>query len=993
MARPASGPNAMSPGDPPAAQSSQATLLLTDLVDSAALTERLGDESMAELWTTHDRLTRDLLRRWRGREIDKSDGFLLLFAEPGDALAFALAYHRALAALTVPLRARAGIHVGSVTVRENRADDVALGAKPVEVDGLAKPVAARVMAIALGGQTLLTEAARLALGDLADRWRLVSHGHWRLKGLPEPLELFEAGDQAGDEAPFQPPPDADKSYRVVRQGELWLPVRALQHSLPAERDAFVGRQSALHGLARRFEQGARLVSVLGVGGTGKTRLVTRFAWTWLGDYPGGVWFCDLAPARGFDGVLGAVAQGLAVPLGKGDPVQQLGHAIAGHGICLLVLDNFEQVARHAEACLGTWLARAPAARFLVTSREVLGIAGEETMALAPLPAAEAETLFMLRADAVRQGFCSSDDDRQAVATLTTLLDGLPLAIELAAARARILPPRALLARMSERFRLLSSGGGRQDRQSTLRAAFDWSWDLLSPADQAALAQLSVFEGGFTLDAAEAVIDLSTIDDERWNVDAVHSLIDKSFVRALDGERFDLLVSVQIYAAEHLATAGRYPGSGVAAVEMAQARHGVWFAALGQERATDAAGVELNNLVAACRRAVRRADADCAVGALEGAWAALKLQGPFKTGVELAAEVCAMPGLADVAALRAHAVHGSACDLAGLLAEAHRQYDRALGLAAAHGDPPRQAELRIGLAGLLAREGRLDEAEAGHHEALALAERSGARALACAALNGLGNVASDHGRLAEAQARYEAALAIARDIGHRRWQGALLGNLGMLQAGLGRLDDARERCHGALEIARSFGDRQREANIQANLGLMLHTQGQVDEAVAASEAALQLARRLGHVRLECIVLCNLGICRTDQGQLLLAGGLYQAALQLARDLGDRRSQGQILGYLGLARARLGDFAPARLELADGEALLREVADQLSLGVLLCARAECEARASQPDASAAALAEARALAAQAAAGAESELGRALRRAGEVVAGEPAVAPIRG
>ncbi|MBL8307059.1 MAG: hypothetical protein JNM33_10205, partial [Rubrivivax sp.] len=263
-------------------------LLLTDLVDSSALSAQLGDEVMVGIWATHDRIARDLLRVWRGHEIDKTDGFLLLFASARDALGYALDYHRALAAMAVPLKARAGLHVGQITLRENSAEDVALGAKPFEADGVSKPIAARVMSTALGGQTLVTRAALDALGEVPQR--VVAHGHWHVKGIPVPLELFEVGEPS---APFTPPPDSAKVFRVVRQGDLWLPVRELRHSLPAERDAFVGRRDTLQELARRFDEGARLVSLLGIGGTGKTRLATRFGWGWMGEFPGGVWFCDL----------------------------------------------------------------------------------------------------------------------------------------------------------------------------------------------------------------------------------------------------------------------------------------------------------------------------------------------------------------------------------------------------------------------------------------------------------------------------------------------------------------------------------------------------------------------------------------------------------------------------------------------------------------------------------------------------------------------------
>ena len=571
-------------------------LLLTDLVDSAALAAVFGDAAMAPVWAAHDRVARDLLRRWRGHEIDKTDGFLLLFTHANDALGYALDYHRALRSIAVPdgraLSARAGLHVGPVSIRETAAEDVALGAKPFEVDGVSKPLAARVMSTALGGQTLLTRAAVLALGATAHR--VVSHGHWMVKGLPKPLELFEVGDE---HAPFSPPPDAAKVWRVVRQGDLWLPLRQIRHTLPAERDGFVGRRDALRALADRFDGGARLVSLLGIGGTGKTRLATRFGWTHLGDWPGGVWFCDLAAARSFEGLAGAVAQGLELPLGQDDPVQQIGQALAGRGRCLVVIDTFEHLTRWAEPTLGRWLDRAPEAAFLVTTREVLGISGEQTLALPPLARDDSEQLFVERARAARRDFEPRAEDQAAIRTLVELLDGLPLAIELAAARVRTLAPRALLARMSERFKLLASGGGRLDRQATLRATFDWSWELLPTPEKMALAQLSVFEGGFALEAAEAVIDLAPLPDPPWTLDVLRALVDKSFVRARSlgsEERFDLLSSVQAYAAEHLATEGRYSGSGAAARQAAELRHGAWFAGLPGPAAVGTPAIGIDN---------------------------------------------------------------------------------------------------------------------------------------------------------------------------------------------------------------------------------------------------------------------------------------------------------------------------------------------------------------------------------------------------------------
>ncbi len=959
-------------------------LLLTDLVDSSALAARLGDEAMAVLSAQHDRVARDLLRQWRGHEIDKTDGFLLLFAQAADAVGYALAYHRALAALPVPMKARAGLHVGQVTIRAAPEADVALGAKPFEVDGVSKPLAARVMGTALGGQTLLTRTAVDALG--ATPLRLLGHGHWAVKGLPEPLELFEIGDPADGLAPFEPPPDGAKVYRVVpdaRDARLWLPARAIRHTLPAERDAFVGQRAALQALAARFDDGARLVSLLGIGGGGKTRLATRFGWSWLGEFPGGVWFCDLAAARTLEGLHGAVAQGLELPLGPDDAVQQIGQAIAGRGRCLVILDTFEHLTRWAEPTLGRWLDRAPEACFLVTTREVLGIAGEQTLALAPLKPDDAEALFLARAAAARRDFRANSEDKAAIATLVQLLDGLPLAIELAAARVRTLAPRALLARMSERFKLLASGSGRLDRQATLRATFDWSWGLLPTAEKAALAQLSVFEGGFTLEAAEAVIDLTMLDDPPWTLDVVHALVDKSFVRPPGGdggergERFELLGSVQAYAAEHLATEGRYSGSGPAACTAAEARHGAWFAALEPRAAMAGRGVEIDNLAAACRRAVARGDAAQASGALDAAWAVLNLRGPFKAGVDLATQVLAMPGLAGREAAHAHAVAGMALEAGGQRAAALEHYARASTLAEAAADLACRAGVAIRSAALAARAGQADEARAGLRQALALAEAADAPALQCAALNLLGVLAFEAGAPAEARGHYDAALRLARLCGERRVEGTVLGNLGNLEATAGRTAAARDHAEAALQVLRELGDRLREAMTLVNLGMLRFFAGDAADAADVLQRGLAVARELGHRRLECIASGNLGLVLDGAGRSAEAVAHYDAALALAQQLGDRRSEGQFHGHRAVAQARRGEALDAQAGLARAAALLQAAGDPVSRGLLATQRAEVAWLGGDAAAATTALAEAEALAQAAAAGPESELGKAVAR----------------
>ena len=333
------------PTTPTDQQPRYAAILFTDVVDSTEWHRTVGDDVARSVWTAHDEAARRLLKFWRGQEVGRTDGFLILFGACDDAVGFAWAYHAALCALDHPIAARVGIHWGLVTLRANRPEDVASGAVPFDVDGLALPAAARVMSVAQGGQTLLSvEAVRGLGGSNALARETVGHGHWRLKGLDEPIELFEVSPPGT--IPI-PPADGAKGYRVVERDGLWIPACELPNNVGHDIDRFVGRRAAVRALALAFEGGSRLVHSIGIGGIGKTRLARRYAQGWLGDYPGGSWFCDLSSARGVDGIALAVAQALQVPLGGSDPIQQLSAILQGRGVCLLVLDNFEQVARCA----------------------------------------------------------------------------------------------------------------------------------------------------------------------------------------------------------------------------------------------------------------------------------------------------------------------------------------------------------------------------------------------------------------------------------------------------------------------------------------------------------------------------------------------------------------------------------------------------------------------------------------------------------------------
>lgn len=962
-------------------------LLFTDVVDSTRLVEGLGDSRAAGVWASHDHRARALLALHRGREIDRTDGFFLLFDEVADAAGYAIAYHEALVDLA--LYARVGIHVGPATLRENSPEDIARGAKRIEVEGLAKPLAARVMALACGGQTLMSASACEALADtLPKGGEIERHGHYRLKGVEEPVEIFELGVR--DSSPFSPPADADKAYRVVRAGDFWRPVREVRHNLPAERDAFVGRIAELRGLAERLDGGTRLLTVLGPAGTGKTRFVRRYGWTWLGDWPGGVYFCDLSEARSLDGISFAIASVLEVPLGKDDAVAQLGYAIAGRGRCLVILDNFEQVVQHAPATLGSWLDRARDAAFVVTSRERLHLQGEELFSIQPLQLeGEAIELFTTRARAQKPDFVSGEANRAMVAELVRLLDGLPLAIELAAARVRVLSPAQLVERMRDRFTLLAGARGSAARQATLKAAINWSWDLLAPWEQAAFAQCSIFDGGFALKAAEAVLDLSAWPQAPSPMDAVQALSDKSLLRIwvpVDQNRYDveepyfgMYISIREYATEKL------EASGELAYEQAEERHGRYFAAFGSVEAIEALSLrggvslrrklalEFDNLVTACRRAVRRASGEQAVAAYQAIWEVLELQGPCALGISLGSEVLAVDALD--AAQRAVALQARATALrrAGRSEEAATEFEQALALSRGIGDRRLELGILITLGNLRRDQGRMDDARAHLEAALAMGREVGNRRVEGNLIGNLGILHAVQGRLEEARLHFEQALVIHREVGNRRIEGIDTSNLGNVFREQGNMDRAQVHYQEALAIHREVGNRRDEGIVVGNLGLLHGDRGDLEDARECFEAALAIGREVGDRLHEGFILGAIAEILRDQGRIDEAMTQCEQALAIHRDAGNRRHEGVVLGSIGELLARRGRYDKAREALQTGEALLCAVGDQLALVKLLCDRGRVEIRAGEIDAARAALDAAETVAQAMGSGPDSEVGR--------------------
>ncbi len=626
------------------------TFLFTDVEGSTTLWERDPDAMQAAL-AHHDRLLRRAIESAGGCIVKSTgDGVYAVFATATDALAACLAAQRSLQKpgasasnatpratethIQLPLGVRMGLHTG---VAESRDGDYFGGVLNR---------AARIMSAAHGGQVLLSAAtAEVVRAHLPEGVALREMGEHRLKGLLNPERLLQvvASDLRADFPPL---------------------ASLTGHSLPAERDAFVGRRESLAELARRLDGGARLVSVLGLGGTGKTRLVTRFGWNSLGDFPGGVWFCDLSEARSLDGVLQAVAQGLNVPLGKDDPVTQLGNAIAGHGKCLVILDNFEQVVIHAEETLGRWLDRASGALFLVTTREVLGLPGEETMALAPLTRTDAAELFLQRAAAAKPGFeaerrrsvgdrpsgeaarrSATGDRARGGAGTGDAPEDAAVAHERAVQAALIgWRPRGPAGDLARGIRLVL-GPAVYSRESRARPDVSVRGRIHTRIGGGRTRPVRVRERAVAHGCAALV-----------GTEVPGQAGDRQSVRS-SGERSGI-------CGRAIAHAMRYEGSGPLALVAAETRHGGHFAGLDEKAAVADGFAELDNLVVACRRAVARGDVDTAVRSLEGAWAGLGSRGPFQVGAQLASMVQAMPEIRTAAAARVNYIAGCALEHSG-----------------------------------------------------------------------------------------------------------------------------------------------------------------------------------------------------------------------------------------------------------------------------------------------------------------------------------------
>ena len=580
-----------------------------------------------------------------------------------------------------------------------------------------------------------------------------------------------------------------------------------------------------------------------------------------------------------------------------------------------------------------------------------------------------------------------------------LLDGLPLAIELAAARVRMFSPAQLVERLRDRFLLLAGARGAAARQATLKAAIDWSWDLLAPWERAALAQCSVFEGGFALEAAEAVLDLSRWPEAPPAMDAVQALVDKSLLRTwvpvdqgrydVDEPYFGMYLSIHDYASEKL------EASRPDATRAAQARHVEYFARFGSEEALDALvqhggvkrrhalALELDNLIAACRRAGARGDGERAVATYRAAWEVLEMQGPFTLAAELGEQVLALDGLAPATLATASWTRGLVAWRTGRLNDAEKWLEQALALSREAGDRRREGSFLGSLGNVYQEQGRFDEARESHGFALAIHREFGNRRAEGTTLGNLANAHFAQGRLDEARAGYESSIAIHREVGNRVVEGSVLGNLAGIHYEQGRPGESLACCNQALAIHREVGDRRTEAVALGNLGVICRDQGKIEQARTHFEAALAMHRQMGDRHFEGMALGNLCSVHQLEGRMTEALAHREAELAIFREIGNRFEEGVALGNLGDLLSLQGRGDEARDAFRAGEAILRKVGSKLGLVKLLSDKGQAAVRAGELDLGRSTLAEVETVAAAMNAGPESELWREIAKLREALA----------
>ncbi|HEU5326029.1 MAG TPA: tetratricopeptide repeat protein [Candidatus Limnocylindria bacterium] len=821
------------------------TLLFTDIERSTQLLEELGD-AYGSLLVEHHRIVDAAARQHGGRRVDAAgDGLFYSFGTAGGAIAAAVEGQRELATHQWPggadVRVRMGLHTGEPMV-------AGTGYVGIDVHR-----ASRICSAGHGGQILVSAALRaLVGGQLPDGIALHDLGEHRLRGLAGAERLFQV---MGDGLP--------ESFPPVRSLET------LPNNLPRQLSSFVGRDREIDEAAERLGATTTL-TLTGVGGVGKTRLALEIGARLVHAYPGGVWLVELASID--EGTL--VADAIATALGLKQraamsPLATVAEAI-GERTTLLILDNCEHLLDAVVATADGLLRSCPRLKLLATSREALGLPGESLMPVPSLslppgrPGADpadalaeydAVRLFVDRARAALPDFALTEENAAAVSQICRRLDGMPLAVELAAARIRSLPPQQIAARLDDRFRLLT-GGSRTalPRHRTLRAAFDWSYDLLTPEEQALVPRLSVFNGSFSLEAAEEVCSGGIVEREAM-LDLLGRLIERSLLVGDEGgveARYRMLETIRDYAQERLAeqeNAAEY-----------HVRHLQWFVGLVEQ----ASPAFFSGPVKA--EWVERLARD-----EENLRAALRWADEDPNGAD--AELALVSGLWRFWEVR------------GELLEGRTWLER--GLARLGGEVSQRRSTALTGAGVLAAHRGDYAAAAAFHDASLLIQREiGNPWAVAAACSNSANVAVERGEFERARQLFEEALVLTRRAGDEHGAAFIITNLADVAARQGQPDEAERLYAESITAHDALGDRFGVAHATAQLAGLVRRRGDRDRASALLRQALAIHSETGDRRAEARIHQNLGDLAAEAGDYATAEREYQWSLAIRATLGAR-----------------------------------------------------------------------------------------------------------
>jgi predicted ATPase/class 3 adenylate cyclase len=878
------------------------TFLYTDVEGSTRLVQQLGAR-YGELLADERAVVRSALQAHGGHEVDtEGDATFAAFPLATEALAAAVEIQRAMAAHDWPDRADVRLRIALHTGSPQRGDEGYVG--------LDVHRAARICNAGHGGQVLLSLAsAELVRDQVAPGVTLLDLGEHRLKDLQRPERLFQLVA-----------PDLPADFPALRTLDRHA------HNLPVQPTPLLGRDDelamVLDVLAR---DDVRLVTLTGPGGIGKTRLCLQLGAELVERFADGVYFVSLASVLDPAHVSPTIAQTLGLrESGERSSTESLLAYLASREL-LLLLDNFEQVVAAATQ-VADLLTRCPRLKVLVTSREPLRIRGEQEQPVPPLAlpqstrsggrraalsAAEASrfpavTLFVERARAVRPDFVLTDESAAAVVDICRRLDGLPLAIELAAARTRLLAPQELLARLSSRLKLLTSGPrDLPARQQTLRGAIAWSYDLLPPGEQMLFRHLSVFAGGWTLDAAESVCgECSSFDGEL--LDGLSSLVGKSLIRQDETDapretRFSMLHIIREYGWEQLQAVGAYGDATTAGGQM------------------EAEGVRRAH--ARCYLELAERAAPQLIGPDQGDWLRRleREQGNVRAALAWAQE-------------HAH----RAAETGATLSPSSTREGSSDGSGSAAAPALDPATLGLRLAAALWRfwytRGDLTQGRAWLEGMLALPQPDAggdrARALRARALYGAATLASTQNDLDRAVALGEESLAISRELGDRALAANALNTLGLIALHQGNVHRAAVLCGEGLLICRELGDSWMIARALTSLGQTAYVRGDFARAASLFEECLSTTRDLGDASYGAVALLYLGHVAREQGDAVTASARFRESLRRSHALGDRLRVTRALD--GLATALAADNLASRPEralvaarLVGAAAALREV----------------------------------------------------------------------